>query len=393
MMWLAVSMLVMAVFAAVLLLWRMESARTLFRRARKRLGKRAFPRMRDRPYRIVPDQYPTIGEAFAVAVSGDHILVRPGIYRETVDFGGKDVTVSSEDPRDPEVVRSTIIASVRAGPVVLFASEESELACLEGFTVTGGSGVLVRRWSVLGPGARAGGGIFIGPNCSPILRHNVIEGNCADLGGGVYVSSSSLTLLEHNLIRRNRAVLGGGVRVAGDFLRTSEDSGRWRTRDGREVLSICASSFVKNHAHMGGGMSISRGAVAHVHNCYFAGNTAEWDGGGIAVWDSASPLVARSWFVENSCGSDYGFGGGVSIINNCRPRLEHNLFRANSAHGLYDSGGGAIAVNRSQAHLSGNTAGENSAARGRELYAWGGSDVRLIDNEIPPSGILCLPSE
>jgi len=343
--------------------------------------------------RIVPDQHRTIQEALNEALTGDRIIVRPGVYRGTIDFAGKDVLLSSEDPQDPEVVRATVLTSAGAGTVVFFASGESELARLEGFTITGGGGVLVRRWSVLGASAWAGGGIFIGQDSSPTIRHNLIEGNRADLGGGIYVSSSSLSLIEHNLVRSNRAVLGGGMRAAGDFLRQSEDAGRWRTRDGREILLVRSCQIISNSAHIGGGMSVSRGAVAEIRGCFFAQNTARWDGGGVAIWDSAAPKISSSWFLENTCGSDYGFGGGVSIINNCRPRLEDNRFRANRAYGACESGGGAVAVNRSQPVLVRNSAWGNSASVGAEVYAWAGSNVTLEENEIDSHGIVCRAPE
>ncbi|MGH7495610.1 MAG: hypothetical protein ACREOO_24890 [bacterium] len=43
----------------------------------------------------VPQDYPTIQSAIQSAVTGDTVLVSPGLYHENVDFMGKDIAVGS----------------------------------------------------------------------------------------------------------------------------------------------------------------------------------------------------------------------------------------------------------------------------------------------------------
>ncbi|HED24817.1 MAG TPA: hypothetical protein ENN91_06800, partial [Firmicutes bacterium] len=84
----------------------------------------------------VPDQYSTIQEAIDAAEDGDEIVVQVGVYRENIDFRGKDIILRSTDPDDPKVVSETIIDGGGSGTVVSFRSGETEGAVLNGFTIT-----------------------------------------------------------------------------------------------------------------------------------------------------------------------------------------------------------------------------------------------------------------
>jgi pectin methylesterase-like acyl-CoA thioesterase len=46
----------------------------------------------------------TIQAAIDAAEDGDVIVVRPGNYNEKINFNGKNITLRSTDPDDPEVV-------------------------------------------------------------------------------------------------------------------------------------------------------------------------------------------------------------------------------------------------------------------------------------------------
>src|SRR5205823_4414817 len=72
----------------------------------------------------VPADYATIQQAISAASSGgDTVIVAPGTYSETIDFLGKDLTVTSE--QGPAV---TIIDGHGAGSVVSFKSQETRNA-------------------------------------------------------------------------------------------------------------------------------------------------------------------------------------------------------------------------------------------------------------------------
>ncbi len=340
----------------------------------------------------VPADYPSIQEAVQASQDGDRIVVSPGIYPENVDFGGKRIALASEDPGDPDTVMKTIIDGEGLGATVFIGRGEVG-ALLDGFTIRGGSGCLVTRWSVMGQVSTAGGGVFVGNGACPLIRRNRIEDNSSDLGGGVYICATSAAVLEDTHIQGNRAVLGGGLRVAGDFARRSEDHAVPRGPGGRERTLVRRCRIHDNRAHIGGGASVSRGANPELVENVFTENAARWDGGGLAVWDSSLPTVRANEFCANSVGSDFGFGGGMSVINNCRLTVEDNHFSDNRAQGEMKSGGGALAVNRSRIQMSSNVARGNQAALGSNVYIWGNATVEMADdNRIDPDTVFESPS-
>ncbi|RPJ23212.1 MAG: hypothetical protein EHM35_17500, partial [Planctomycetaceae bacterium] len=54
--------------------------------------------------RKVPSEYPSIQLAIQNCNNGDTVLVAPGVYYETINFSGKNITVTSMDPNDPKIV-------------------------------------------------------------------------------------------------------------------------------------------------------------------------------------------------------------------------------------------------------------------------------------------------
>jgi nitrous oxidase accessory protein NosD len=112
----------------------------------------------------VPADSPTIQGAIDMAAPGDTIRVSPGVYAESINFGGKDVSVRSTDgPASTTLRRADIwgvdIASIGPG------------GALNGFTVEGG---LV---SVFGDGSVIRGNTFIRTNTG--VQTNVIAGTDA----------------------------------------------------------------------------------------------------------------------------------------------------------------------------------------------------------------------
>lgn len=93
---------------------------------------------------VVPDSHSTIQEAINSSRDGEVITVKPGTYYENIDFKGKDITLESTEPHNPDVVAETILDGNSNGTVVTFQSGESSGAVLTGFTITGGSGTRKR---------------------------------------------------------------------------------------------------------------------------------------------------------------------------------------------------------------------------------------------------------
>jgi parallel beta-helix repeat protein len=82
-------------------------------------------------------RYDYIHHAIKDADQGDEIVMHTGTYRETLDFGGKNLTVRSQDPNDPEVVAATIIEG--DNQTVVFSTGEGPACVLAGLTLTSAS--------------------------------------------------------------------------------------------------------------------------------------------------------------------------------------------------------------------------------------------------------------
>lgn len=165
------------------------------------------------------EYYATIQEAIDDAQKGDTIVVSPGIYHENIDFKGKTITVSSEDPEDPAVVASTVIDGGGEGSVVTFKSGETFFTAIAGFTIQNGTGTGETWATALSTGvvvASNGGGIYI-KDSSPTIVYNVIRNNRATSGGGIYIAGTSSPLIGWNTIEGNQSKAeGGGIAVWGN---------------------------------------------------------------------------------------------------------------------------------------------------------------------------------
>ncbi len=118
----------------------------------------------------VPDEYGTIQSGIDAAKEGDTIIVEPGEYFENIYIEGKNITLRSSEPTNPEVVAATIIdggrdVMKRFHSVVTFAGSETADCVLSGFTLTHG-----------GHDAVFGGGIN-GNGTAATIQYNVIQGN------------------------------------------------------------------------------------------------------------------------------------------------------------------------------------------------------------------------
>jgi beta propeller repeat protein len=76
--------------------------------------------------------FTSIQEAIYDSWNGDTILVRPGVYAEDIVFAGREVTLTSENPDDPNVVAATVLQGT-----ITFYLNETLNSILRGFTIRG----------------------------------------------------------------------------------------------------------------------------------------------------------------------------------------------------------------------------------------------------------------
>lgn len=263
----------------------------------------------------VPADCQSIQAAINRAKNGDTVLVAPGIYKENIDFKGKNITVTSHFAlnNDAKFIKETIIhggspLNPMEASCVRFVSREGPGAVLQGFTLTGGTGTV--RLESNGTSWREGGGIMI-TGASPTIKHNMITRNNVDVqpapgkkpdsagGGGISCVEGNPAIL-YNIIMQNRARYAAGI------------------------------------------MLYRSGAVIR-HN-----------------------LVC-----QNSGGEDFGGGGIVMESNGPGPKLlEYNTIVANTSRGsgFYGGRAGALLVFKTSVTARGNIIWGNTQQYGKQVY-------------------------
>ena len=159
---------------------------------------------------LVPAEYGTIQSGLDIALTGDTVLVSPGIYYENLVWPPTDgiILLSEEGP-----TVTSIDGSSNERVIKIWQPYVSRSTIISGFTITHGYAYPT------GGGSGCGGG---GISCnwsSPTITDNVIIDNEADkCGGGICCWEDSYALIENNLIQGNNDGLfgfgaggGGGI--------------------------------------------------------------------------------------------------------------------------------------------------------------------------------------
>ncbi len=260
-----------------------------------------------------PAQFATIQAAIDNAVDGAVIVVQPGTYREQVTYNGRRVTVRSTNPKDPTVVRATVITSNSGSSVVFDFAEDSE-AILQGFTISGR-------------------GIYCAAS-SPTIADNIIR-DCAEWGikgergaaptivgnairfstlEGIYACDG---LIEGNTIQHNSAGVAfcnGPIRD--NLIAQNSDASGLYFCDGEIANNVIVGN---DSATQGGGLYQCSGWI---HNNVIAGNKAGAAGGGLHYCNGS---VCNNTIVGNVSEEA---GGGLSL---CLGLVCNNIIAFNSA--------------------------------------------------------------
>jgi len=200
--------------------------------------------------RLVPGVYATIQQAIQECNDGDVVVVEPGTYFETINFLGRNITVTGTDPEDPDIVAATVINGGRKGSVVTFESGETSEAVLTGLTITGGYGTAV---SEVGSNIYWGAGIFCF-GTSPTIKGNIITDNIGALEiignnqaqwklcyGAAIGCLESSAIITNNIIKNNSGY-AGAIFMLGDD-------------------KICNNLIYDNSAVVGGGVILFGGRL------------------------------------------------------------------------------------------------------------------------------------
>jgi Concanavalin A-like lectin/glucanases superfamily len=253
--------------------------------------------------------FATIQHGIDVASHGDIVLVHPGVYKENINFQGKDITVGSlfVSTGDEGYISQTLIDGDRQDHVITFENGETPGATLIGFTITNG----------YAHGAPApedsGGGIYCSYS-SPTLTHLRVSGNEATAeGGGVYGVFCSLIIQDVTITNNLAGGGGGGIRYSYGSVNL-------------ESVIVAHNSAPSD----GGGIQFYH-AEGTVRNALIADNSGGTKGGGMA-FDGSSPTFVNVTVVGNWAS---GHGGALNVSYMSQPTLVNSIVWGNSPEQIY----------------------------------------------------------
>ena len=298
-----------------------------------------------------------IQEAIDTAIDGDTVIVLAGTYYENVDVNDLDITLTSFDPNDPNVVASTIIDANSLGRCITITDSNSIIA---GFTITNGL-------------ADDGGGLHCVNsnleinNCS-ISNNRTSNGvDYADdetmkggNGGGLFSSMSTITLIGCE-IKNNQTGDGGSNN-------TMQQAYPFAGGDGGGIYS--STSAITLHDCEINNNITGMGGDDETH---LIGAGPGGDGGGICVINSDLELY-DSYIVSNVTGQAAGYGiyfqnsgrgGGINTMNS-------NLFMSKTVVSSNRTGDG---------NFSGWSDENGPSGDGGGLFL-NGSDAEIYDSII-----------
>ena len=324
--------------------------------------------------RRVPAEFATIQEAVNRSISGDTVLVAPGIYmgagNTAISFYGVDLIL-----RSSAGAAQTTIDGEGSSPGIRMHFGETRQAIIEGFTIRGGnytSGGIICEGAGGSPTIRdcritgcVGYGVNVGAGVPKLIGCEIVE----NASTGVRVTTG-IVMTECSIVRNNSEGLGWG----GGILLTGGHS------------SFVGCTISENRAEFGGGAAIrGRSTEVEFDECSITGNVAT-DGGGIYRETSYQTCRISSCTIWRNTAS----GRGGAIFEQIFPQtqimgcfLQGNTARQGGAvYGHWptlsscliagnlalDSGGGVYGSDG--ASLGGCTISGNRAAAGRGGGVW-----------------------
>jgi len=180
-----------------------------------------------------------IQDAIEVAADGVSVVVRPGTYRESVNFLGKRIHLLAVDPEDPHGGPCVAIEGPGDGPIVTIPAGSGSDCSLHGFLITRGQGRDVAAIHCDGS--------------SPTIANCLIVGNRCDRPGGtaLWFENSRAVLSQCTIADNDGGEQGAGVTFANSSV-TILNSILWGNRP-EEVLTRGAGNPLIRYCCIRGG--------------------------------------------------------------------------------------------------------------------------------------------
>ena len=317
--------------------------------------------------------YTNLQDAIASASFGSQIWVAEGIYKPTSQTGEDAREISfrlkngvsiyggfagndNETLNDRDITNNLTILSGDIGEIndssdnshhVVNASYATNATILNGFTISDGNADDRSSFSIDGNG----GGIYAYKS-QAVFADLIIQNNEARSGGGIYVSNSFNQFINVNINENTADNDGGGIHLY-DSISIFEDT-----------------VFNNNVARRGSGGAVyilstsSKDSNLIVDGGLFTGNTAEDNGGAIAIPTSSAN---NDFNLNNAVFRDNTANNGGAIYNyytDSSSTISNSIFDGNIA----DTDGGAIFNHSSSASGTNLTFYNNEAINGAAVY-------------------------
>lgn len=262
----------------------------------------------------VPAQYPTIQKAIDLAVDGDIVRIKAGLYlpTATLDTLGKAITVRGEVGPS-----GTSLVTIHGQDVM------TVLQCVNGE----GQGTLFENLIIRnGRAPQRGGGMLILNGSSPALSNCTFIENDSGCHGGAVASISQPGAACHPSF----------VNCTFEGNEASCDGGGFFADGGSSVFVFC--QFKNNIADHGGGLANLAGFTGLI-DCELSCNDATADGGALHFGSLATANILDSTIQRNTA---VGGGGGILFSSNAQS-LANTVLCANAPNqvqGVYFDAGG-----------------------------------------------------
>jgi len=345
----------------------------------------------------VPSQFPTIQSAVDAAVSGDEIVVAPGVYPAGFNFNGKRLTV-----RASAGLATTIIdVTATGGTAVLAQSGEAAGTRLQGFSIRGATSSAV---------VVTGGSSLEIALCR--ISDSTVSSAVADLnfalrgGAGIYAAQSSIlvsdTVFENLTISRisgQQDVSGDGATcggttfppalptVAGGAIALVNDADATIINSAfRTCRAVHTYSFLTASVSASGGAIDASASSLQVSNCEFSGCEAA---AARANCYANTPSTPSSYIGLGETVSEGGAvnlrDGSVALIQDssfggaspCRANTSGVRPRAGSGARFVTARGGAVSVSQGARLQSLRNSFVGNLVRGEMVTFWYGNTTNL----------------
>ena len=226
----------------------------------------------------------TIQLAIDVTLAGDTVIVAEGTYSDwgyLIDFGGKAITVRSNDPNDPAVVKATVIKAPGFCSSFWFHSGEDLNSVIAGFTIIGDLDTYT------------------------------------DYGGGILCENASSPTIYNCVIKECRAYYGGG----GIACR------------GNSSPAVINCKIVNNRCAYASAVYCDANSNPEIINCLIDNNP----GYRMILFKNSSPIITNCTITTNT----YGYGDGIyceGVSSICSPVIRNCIFANNSGTAIIESG-------------------------------------------------------